>query len=255
MGRAVTIPLLALVAAVVPLEAQTSSSTRCRREWNEVVCETEQRQPPRPNPGPFTAILKGLQESKERAQADAARRAQTDAALAVQQAALANAQALSDQRKAQWDAFLPRARMLIEEAADSLALYGRPYSDFYSAAGKQLFTLFTANPTASNAEIRDQLEPLRREWSQKLGRFYRAVYAEAFAAADSLAIPEGRQMAFVELLEPVVDSLYQESIEQTPAWVRMRYNERLRADSSAWRAMRATGVRPLRKKTAAARPR
>lgn len=251
---------LAFTSAPSTLALAQSQTTTCDRVGTSVECRTREDawgayirdQQARSARNAQQAAARAQQQAAEEARL--ARRAAEDAAMEARLRAIAEKSAADSRAKAQWNAFLPRARMILTDVRDSLNLGTLDQDAFWKEGSSALLTLFEANPLAANKEIREQVEPIRREWAGKAESYWTMIFEEYTRAADSLGVKKWQTKAFGEVVAPVVDSLFGEPVASDRSLTRTRIDRLATSRRLAWASVRPPPQKPAARSTGPRRP-
>lgn len=168
-----------------------SSSTDCRSQGIGVHCDT--RSTTRKVLGPNCELVDrsnavsgsraGLIAAIGQVWVDSDNRKACAAKIAAESAAVVQ------RITAQWDLFLPRARMVMQNGADSLGLRDSTRARYWSEAATTMQRLWIVDQQASTGRMREALEPVTSDYAARWRLFSQRCVEIFGRVADSLSIP------------------------------------------------------------------
>lgn len=206
--------LLFFAMAAVPVAAQTTKTVCKTNAFGNVECESRTQPPPRPRPtiaGGLTSALLSYEEGRQ----EALQRQQQFAASAAARYAESRRDSLA------LSLFLPRAKMVLQEAVDTLLLSGAVADSFWKQSAGTLGALFQVNPEVSTSVMREAIEPLVKEYSRSDAGFWTRAAAAFIAVADSVNLVDAQRLsAWKESAWPVLHPVRNTSLETDEAAMR-----------------------------------
>lgn len=187
-GKHIFVTVAIVAFAVPPMGAQVTTQTECERNaWDakKVTCTSRTRDTDRyrrERRESFDRFMESL-DNQRRTNAEIAR---IRAEIAADERARdredrASAEA-TDKDDARFDLFVQRTQLIRERNLRALHLFGAATDQYWGDAGDVLLKLYKANPLASNAEIREALEPLDDRYRRRNGRFF-TLFGDAVSKA------------------------------------------------------------------------
>lgn len=167
--------------------SKTTGKTVCTEPVPGIVeCVQKATTTPACAEGVFACVAKASEDRKAR---DARRQEQADAADArMRRTRIATAQ---------WDAFRPRAVMVMQRGVDSVGFGGgKADSLLWSEQVTALMTLFEIAPLATTQQMHEAVEPIVNEYLRRRDAFDRRAVAIIRRVSDSLRLSGVREDSF-----------------------------------------------------------
>jgi hypothetical protein len=156
-------------------------------------------------------------ERARQALADSRQTDRDDAARSAEDAAKAADEART---KARLDLFNQRAEFIRSQALEKIPLIGIPLFDYKAETGAVLSKLFVANSLATNAEMKEALDPIDAKFAAQNAAFMERFQTAVTLTADQYKIPRRDFARFREAAWREGVELYRFDIQTSPLIMR-----------------------------------